>query len=402
MNPQTPAADRPAGPVVPTAAKPDRSATPPGRKGWIAVLIAGAATVAWMAYQHYAAHAPSAAAENVSTVAVAPIARRDLFRELTIQAEFRPYLEVELHAKVAGYLKSINVDFGDRVKAGDVIASIEVPELHDQLDHAIAAEQRAEADYKYAHLDYTRLSDVNKSQPNLVAQQDLDAAQARDDAMAATLAGAKADVERYRTLFNYTRIIAPFDGVVTARYADPGAMIQAGSSSPTLIRLSQNQRLRLDFPVSVSYAQYIKPGDSVEILLDGSSRPLTAPISRSSRRISSSTRTMDTEVEVPNSDLKLIPGMYATVVLHLEKRLNALALPVEAVSGAGAPMVYRVNSGGELEERPVKLGIESPQYYEILSGLEAGDLVVIGSKSGLQPGQKVLTKTIAAVDPSHE
>jgi len=202
-------------------------------KGSILILIIAGAGL--LAYRHFAqsSKAASAGAEHLPTVAVATVERRDLYRELRIQAEFRPYFEVELHAKVAGYLKTINVDFGDRVKAGDVIAEIEVPELRNQLDQAIAAEQRSEADYQNAHLDYGRLSGVNRTQPNLVAQQDLDAAEARDHGAAAAVAGAKADEERYRTLLGYTRIAAPFDGVVTARYADPGAMIQTASSSQT-------------------------------------------------------------------------------------------------------------------------------------------------------------------------
>ena len=370
------------------------TAVPRGRAwGWIIVAIAMAAVAAVPLLRHSFAAAAAGVAESVSTVAVAPVVRRDLYRELRIQAEFRPYLEVELHAKVAGYLKSITVDFGDRVKAGDTIATIEVPELGEELDHALAAEQRAEADYRDAHLDYTRLSEVIKGEPNLVAQQDLDTAQARDAGAEASVTGAKADVARYRTLLGYTRITAPFDGVVTARYADPGAMIQTASSSQTqslpLIRLSQNQRLRLDFPVSVSYAPYIEAGDPVEILFDGSNRKLTAQITRSTRRITVATRTMDTEVEVPNADLKLIPGMYATVVLQLDRRPNALALPVEALSAAGAPSVYRIDAAGSVEERPVTLGIESPGYFEVLGGLADGDRVIVGSRAGIQPGQKV-------------
>ena len=348
------------------------------------------------AMRHFARGEPTASDGRIPAVAVAKVARRDLYKELTIQAEFRPYQEVELYAKVAGYLKAINVDFGDRVKAGDAIAEIEVPELRDELHRAIATEQRAEADHRDGHLDYVRLLGVNRTQPNLVAQQDLDAAEARDRSTEAAVAAAKAERERCQTLVGYTQIIAPFDGVVTARYADPGALIQTASSSQTqslpLIRLSENQRLRLDFPVSVSYADEMEVGDPVEIVLEGSGRRLTEPITRFTRRIAMATRTMDTEVEVPNPDLKLIPGMYATVNLHLQNRPGALALPVEAVSPIGSPTVYWVDRVGEIEEQPVKLGIEGPEYYEVLSGLIDGEQVVIGSRAGLHPGQKVLPK----------
>jgi RND family efflux transporter MFP subunit len=341
--------------------------------------------------------APDEPDNGLPIVAVASVTRQDLYQPLTIQAEFRPYQEVELHTKVAGYLQSIDVDFGDRVKAGDLIAVLEIPELQDELDQARAAQRRATADYHNAHLDYTRLMGVNRSQPNLVDQQDLDAAEARDLTAAATLSGAKADVEKYQTLFGYTRITAPFDGVVTARYADPGALMQASAASPALIRLSENQLLRLDFPVSESYAQDIAVGDPVQIQWDSSNRGLEAKITRFTRRISMETRTMETEVEVPNPDLKLIPGMYATVVLKLNRRPGALAVPVEAVSDVAHPTVYLVDADGQIEERGIRLGLETPSSYEVLSGLREGDLVMIGSRARVHPGEKVQPKIVPKV-----
>ena len=136
----------------------------------------------------------------------------------------------------------------------------------------MAAEQQAEADYTNAHLIYTRLAGVNQDHPNLVAQQDLDTAEAKDLATAAAIAAAKAEVEKYQTLVDYTQITAPFDGVVTARYADPGALIQAGTASDTqalpLVRVSDNYLLRLDFPVSVDYVKDIHLGDTVAVRVD--------------------------------------------------------------------------------------------------------------------------------------
>lgn len=367
----------------------------------VAVLAAGGAASALL--RREAAERKAGGARPRPVVAVARVTRRDLAQRLTIQAEFRPYQEVELYAKVAGYLKAIHVDFGDRVKAGETIAVLEVPELKDQLAQAKAAERRAAAEHRDAHLDWVRLSGVDKSQPNLVAQQDLDAAESRDQSTAAAVAAAKADVERYETLMDYTRITAPFDGVVTWRYADPGAMIQAASSTQTqalpLVRLSENQLLRLDFPVSVTYATDIGIGDPVEILVEGDPRPIEERITRFTRRIDMATRTMETEVEVPNPDLKLIPGMYATVVLELHRHPGALALPVEAIEGTGSPTVDRVRPDGRVEEIPVKLGIETPDYYEVRSGLEEGDLVVVGSRAGVQPGEFVTPQPVLVAAP---
>jgi RND family efflux transporter MFP subunit len=331
-------------------------------------------------------------------VAVAPVDREDLFNELTVEAEFRAFQDVDLHAKVSGYLKRIYVDIGDRVKAGDLIGVLEVPELEDDLARAEAADQRAEANFKESHLDYSRLVKVNQSRPNLVAQQEIDAAEAKDNAAAADLAEARADVKKFGTLASYTRITAPFDGVITKRYADTGSLIQAGTSSDTqtepLVRLSENNRLRLDFPVSASYAENIAVGDPVAILLDAHARPLTGIVSRFSRRISTATRTMTAEVEVANPDLKLIPGMYATVVLKLQQRSQVLAIPVEAVSGSAHPTVYVVNDRQEVEERPVQLGLETPTRYEVLSGLREGERVMIGNRSQVHAGEKVMATSV--------
>lgn len=363
-----------------------------------AVLVLGLGGL-WVAH-HARSQAPVGADPTaVPTAGVAKVTREDLSKPVTISAEFRPYAEVSLHAKVSGYVSKMNVDFGDKVKAGQLMATLEVPELQDELNSAQAAEQKAEADYTNAHLIYTRLLSVNKDHPNLIAQQDLDTAQANDLTMTAAIAAAKANVEKYKTMVSYTQITAPFDGVVTHRYADPGSLIQAGTSSDTqampLVRVSDNYHLRLDFPVTVDYVKDVKLGDPVEVRVDSlNGKTFTGIISRFTHEVDDNTRTMITEIEVANPDLELVPGMYATVVLKVEKHLQALAVPTEAVSGEKSPTVYLVNSDNQIEERAVKLGLETPDKYEVLSGLQEGDLVVLGSRAGFQAGQKVEPKLI--------
>lgn len=204
---------------------------------------------------------------NTPVVPVAKVERKDLARAVVIPAEFRPYVCVKLHAKVSGYLDQMNVDFGDRVKAGQLLATIEVPELHDELNNAIAVEHHAEADYTNENLIYTRMMGVNKDHPNLVAQQEIDTATAKNFAAEAALNAAKADVEKYQTLVSYTNIVAPCDGVITHRYVDPGALVEAGTATANtqpLLEVSDNYRLRLDFPVSVDYVKDIRVGDTIQ------------------------------------------------------------------------------------------------------------------------------------------
>jgi RND family efflux transporter MFP subunit len=339
-----------------------------------------------------AAKADTGAVLAIPAVAVVKVDREDLYKEITIPAEFRPYNEVELHAKVSGYVKQINVDIGDKVKPGELLAVLEIPELQDDLDHAFAAQQRAAADYKDAHLAYTRLLEVNKQHPNLIAQQDLDTAEAKDATAEGALAGAKSDVQKFRTMVSYTRITAPFGGVVTKRYADPGTLIQAGTSSQQampLVRVSDNNLLRLDFPVSVDYVRGIRLGAPASVSVDSlDNRAFVGKIARFSDKIDDSTRTMIVEMEVPNPTLELVPGMYATVEIKVDQRERVLAIPVEAVASGGKSVLV-VNAANKVEERAVRFGIETASKYEVVAGLEEGDLVMLGNAAQVTPGQKV-------------
>lgn len=358
----------------------------------IAILVLGGGVLLAASREHK--DAASAAGPTAQPVAgVVRITRENLVNEMSILAEFRPYEEVELHAKVSGYLKTINVDIGDRVKAGQLIATLEVPELQDELRNAIAAEEKAEATYTNAHLIYTRLTAVNREHPNLVAQQDLDSTTANDLEAFAAIAAAKAETGKYQTLIGYTQITAPFDGVITRRSADPGALIPAGTSdsqSRPLVRISNNYRLRLDFPVTVDYVKDLRPGESVEVRVDSlDGKTFSGVVTRASGTVDETTRTMVAEVETSNPDLQLIPGMYATITMKVQERQQALVIPLEAVHG---DKVFVVNANHELEEKQVKLGLETPAKYEVLSGLNEGELVVVGKQAGFRVGEKIEPK----------
>jgi len=220
------------------------------------------------------------APSDAITVAAVKVDREDISRQQVFEAEFRPYEEVELHAKVTGFVDAILVDVGDQVTNGQLLATLEIPELQDELDHALAVEKRnqkevkkSEAEHEEAHLAYSRLAAVDKAKPHLVAQQDLDLAMAKDRSDEAALDTAKQQIEvskaeakKLQTMLKYSRITAPFSGVITRRFTDPGALVQGGgSSSSPMLRLSQNDRLRLVFPVSDSFVPLIKRGDSLEI-----------------------------------------------------------------------------------------------------------------------------------------
>lgn len=362
------------------------------------------------------------ASSGPPSVAVALVGEQTLERQLALAAEFRPYQEVDLHAKVAGYVKQINVDVGDRVRAGELIATLEIPEMADESVQAEAAEKRSEAElarargdlsrmesaHAAAHLGYQRLADVATKRPNLIARQELDDALSKDRGAEAAIDSAKAAItaaeqqirvseasqQRLRTMETYMKIIAPFSGVISKRYADTGAMIQAGTASSSqsmpLVRLSQVDRLRLVLDVPESAFAQVHLGVPIQVRVEAVAREFTGRISRFSDRLQPSTRTMETEVDVPNPKGELAPGMYAEVRLPLERRDHALSLPVQAVTGAeDKASLWIVNAQNRLEQRDVILGMETPERREILKGLAAGDRVVVGKLGALRAGDVV-------------
>jgi RND family efflux transporter MFP subunit len=164
-----------------------------------------------------------------------------------------------------------------------------------------------------------------------------------------------------------------------------------------LVRVSENNLLRLDFPVSVDYVPGIRLRAPATVTVDSlDHRAFEGRIARFSNQIDDATRTMIVEMEVPNPTLELVPGMYATVTLKVDQRANALAIPVEAVS-AGAKSVLVVDSAHRIEERAVKLGLETPTKYEVLSGLEEGELVLFGNVAQVSAGQQVQPRLSTAL-----
>ncbi len=360
--------------------------------------------------------------EKPASVAAVKVTRQDLSRDLVLSAEFRPYQEIEVHAKVAGYLKQILVDVGDRVKAGQTLALLEVPEMQDDATQAAATKRRseselerarteltrAESSHEAAHLSYQRMAQVVKTRPGLVAQQEVDDAQARDRVSEAQVSTAKAAIssaenqvavstssaEHVRTMQAYTRITAPFDGVITKRYADLGSMIQAGTASQSqarpLVRLSQNDRLRLVLPVPESVVPRIRLGSVVEVRVQALGRKLEGRVSRFSGWVNAATRTMETEVDVPNPRLELFPGMYAEALIQLDQHHGVLAVPVQSISSIEThPEVFVVNAQRRVELRPVKVGIETPDKVEVVDGLHEGELVIVGKQAQIKAGQLV-------------
>lgn len=381
------------------------------------------------------ASAPHAdAAPTATPVAAVKVTRHNLASQMEIASEFLPYQEIDVYAKVSGYVQKLYVDWGTHVKKGQVLADLEIPELQQQLQQDEAMVHRGESDleraqeelnraqseYKVAHLMYTRLADVQKTQPGLVAQQDIDINQGKDlqtsagvsaakDSLAASeqaLMAAKAAFEKDKALYAYSHITAPFDGVVTSIHAYTGALLPAGTSSnigaSALCHLSQNDTLRLVIPVPERAVPDVRLGAKVAVQVSALNRTFDGVVANISDDIDMQTRTMHTEVHVLNPRNELVPGMYASVTIPLHTIANALSLPVQAVQNTGVNKgsVLLVNAQNQLERRDVALGLQTATEIEIVSGLQENDLVVFGEQGQYKAGQSVAPKVMEA--PSGE
>jgi RND family efflux transporter MFP subunit len=374
-------------------------------------------------------------AKSVDDAANAPVApvvtahRENLTSRLSIAAEFQPYQEVNVYAKVSGYIQKLYVDWGAHVRQGQLLAVLEIPELEQQLQQDEANTKRSEQDlqrakeelnratsaYTVAHLTFTRLADVQKSRPELVAQEEIDVAQGKDEEASAgesaakdglagseqELAASKAAMEKDRALFGYARITAPFDGVVTEIGAYTGALLPAGTSSnkgdQTLCHLSENNLLRLVIPVPERAVADLHVGEPVTVNVSSIHKSFPGKVSLFSDQIDEQTRTMHTEVEVPNPLYEIVPGMYATVDIPLHTVPNALTVPVQAVqtSGETTGAVLVVNASNRIEKRDVTIGVQSATDVEILSGLGDNERVIFGEQSQYKPGELVNPKPVA-------
>ena len=365
--------------------------------------------------------------QGAVTVGVTKVSRKSLQRQITLSSELVPFQEIDVYAKESGYVQKLYVDYGSRVKEGQLMAVLEIPELEAQLQEDQAAVKNAtdevtraqhilkryQAMHKVLDLEYTRLYGVAQTRPGLVAQQEVDDAQGKDlaaasevDAAEAALAAAqstlvvsKSKLVHDQALFDYSRITAPFAGVITQRYANLGTLMQAGTSSSTqampLVRLSEDDLFRLVIPVPESAVRYIRVGDPVEVNVPSLNRSFPGKVARFSVDVREDTRTMHTEVDVPNPDRLLVPGMYAEATFGVEARNNVLAVPLQAVSQQGdQTWVYVVSPTNRVEDRPIKVGLQTSTEAEVVSGLAEGESVIVSDRSSLKPGQAVRPQVV--------
>jgi RND family efflux transporter MFP subunit len=387
------------------------------------VCILGLIALAYVIHRH---REPAAAAEAPAappTVSVATARSGFIANQLTVAGVFQAFQEIDVHGKVSGYIRHIYVDIGDRVHQGQTLAVLEVPELQAEVAGAQAGitqtqqnisrlqseVAREQAGYAAVHASYVRLKQASDQQPGLVAAQELDDAIAKDRSAASQVDAAKSAVAaaqgqlgvsraenlRVSSMAQYATITAPYSGVVTMRYADTGSLIPAGTAeglNQAVVRLAQSDVLRLRMSVPERDVPFVHVGSVVTVHVQATGQQFPGTVVRFSRDVSNSTRTMMTEVDVPNPSLTLTPGMYADVSFNLEQKNNALIIPASAVIQGDQPSVMLVDANNRVQKRAVDLGIAGSNQQEVASGLQPGDRVIIGGLSTLQPNQQVTPK----------
>ena len=340
-------------------------------------------------------------------IGVVTAQRKDLTRTITLAGTLVAFSEATLYGKVAGYVKSIHVDKGDTVRRGQTLAVLEAPEMLKEVDQAEASfrEARASLDRAKAEADlqsatYKRYSEVHGKDPDAVSNQELDEYRSRSEVADAEVKLAEARVETARAnherlvaLNGYASITAPFSGVVTARYVDPGALIQAATSSTQgqpVVSVQNLDTIRVYVSVPELDVPFVHIGTPASLTTAAYPRKVfKAAVTRFAEALEPSTRTMKTEIDLRNFQHVLRPGMYGDVTLEIEKLPNVLVIPDYALAVEGSKRLVWVVRDGTAHRVQVETGLDDGNQVEVRSGLKGGEQVVVAGKDGLAEGKAV-------------
>lgn len=360
----------------------------------VAVLALGAVAIAAFGIvarsrgeTQLAAWTAEQAIPSVALIKPSPVAAAGF---LTLPATLQPLNSAPIHARTSGYLRQWSVDIGDSVRQGQVLAVLEAPELEQQLMSAQADLRTARANQQLAASTSARWNTLLEK--GVVSKQAADEKNADLAAKTALASAAQADVERLRTLAGFTRLTAPFDGVVTSRSAEIGALIGAGSAgAPPLFTIADVSRIRASVGIPQLYSAQVEPGLEVKLSLpEYPGQVFAATVTRSAGAVDPATGTVQVEVQADNADRRLKPGAYVQASFALSGGESIVTLPPSAlIMGADGPRVARVDDAGKAQLLPVSLGHDRGKVVEIVAGLTASDAVIDNPPDSLRSGDPV-------------
>lgn len=305
----------------------------------------------------------------------------NIVRYVTLPGTILADQQATLYAKVSGYLGSVTVDTGDAVKKNQLLAEIEVPELEAGL-------KKAQANARLAEIELQRLREAGKKASDLILPQAVDKAEAASDI-------AKAEIQQTEILLNYAKIKAPFDGIVTARYLDPGAFVPAATTGSTpqnsaLFTVMAFQTVRAQVAVPEADAAYVDKGQPVKFVVEGlPGKTFQGTVSRFSYALNDSTRNMIVQADIPNPDHLLRPGMYAKISVGIQSHAGVLLVPKAAMTMEKATAFVFKLMDGKARKTLVKIGFDDGESVEILDGVQEGETLLLPGKLVLTDGQAV-------------
>ena len=343
----------------------------------------------------------------IPSVEVTKTVQKDLARKISLPATIEPLDQASLYAKAAGYVKWIKVDIGDWVKKDEVLAELDVPEMvkeYDQvkakLREAQASYEKAKADYALQKLTYQRTKDTWDEEPGAIAKQDVDVARAKFgfakaniNSEKAKVDNAKADMKRIEVLLEYGKIKAPFDGVITRRFVDLGALVQIATSSTNVspvVTIMHTDTVRVFIDVPEPDVPFVEKGNQATLVVDAlPDRSFSGTVTRFANALTPETRTMKTEFDIPNPDHTLRPGMYGNLTLNLEVHENALTVPAASlIIEKDKKFVYKVTDG-KVEKVEIKTGIDDGIQVEVIKGLTGSEDIIVKGKNTVSDGEVV-------------
>lgn len=367
-----------------------------GVGAWLAVALA-CLTIAYVVYNGIAARAAASnqlvsvtdeAATPVVSV-VHPLAAAPT-QEIVLPGSTQPFIDSPIYARTSGYLKRWYFDIGARVKKGDLLAEIETPEIDQQLQQARANLETAQANQQLAQTTADRWQFLLKS--NSVSKQETDQAVSNLAAQKATVDSRQADVNRLEQLQAFEKVTAPFDGVLTARNTDVGALIDAGAAaqSKELFHLAAIDKLRVFVAIPEVYSNAAQAGATASLTLDEfPGRRFYGTLVRDSNAIDTASRTLMVEVDVDNPNGQLLPGAYVSVHIKLRGKIRSVTVPANTMLFRREGLRVGVVRDGRVELTPVTIGRDYGSTVEIVSGLRPIDSVILDPPDSLISGTAV-------------
>jgi RND family efflux transporter MFP subunit len=335
------------------------------------------------------ASAANSAPAQVQTVETIRPIRADMARSFNTNGTLEAFETADLYPKVSGYLADVRVDIGDRVRMGQVLAVISLPETEKELAEAEATVAAKRANLALQQITLQRQENLLRIQGT--AQQNYDEAKGNAGVAAAEADLAAATADKIRTMLAYSRITAPFDGVVAQRQVNRGDFVQSASSGRTtpLFTVQRVDVIRVFCNVPESDVANLRVGLPASIKPYGLEKPITGKVARFAGRLDPATRNMRTEIDVPNPGGRLYPGMYAQVSLETERHPNALTLPVSSVgTDPGGKFVYVVDQG-RIVRQPIRIGMTEGGIIEVVGGLADKAEIVMIVQGAPPPGTTV-------------